>query len=416
MKIQSVAITNLKGIASLRFEVGALTVIAGENGVGKTSILDALRTVFEGGHDPALVRNGADKGSIVIDLSTGHQITKTITAKSYTLKVASPDGSIVPAPAKFVERLAAGFAYDPLAFLDAPPKKRLEYLLSAMPLYWTAEEIEAAGGGRPAGQLDIEGLDAYRAGVYERRRVVNAQIKEFDGTVAALSGSLPEAVDGMAQARVVELREKWAAIQDEGRERAAVIAQWEADEMRQIREEMEARMNDVRTLAAKQKAEIASEIAALAETVSHDLGEAEAIAKLAVQAEQTRANIETFRARSKALVSEQLALAAQLEAIDSIKKRKLDSAAIPGVETRDGEIRYNGVPLDHVNTQQQYFLAFQLAALKAGELGFMICDHGEAIVGENWAEFCDAAKASGYQVIVARAEHGGPLKIEAIGQ
>jgi hypothetical protein len=52
-----------------------------------------------------------------------------------------------------------------------------------------------------------------------------------------------------------------------------------------------------------------------------------------------------------------------------------------------------------------------LAALTVGKLGIMICDHAEAIVGENWEEFRQAAIDSGYQVIAARAEAGSDLQV-----
>ena len=52
LRIESVEIKNIKGIASATFGLGTLTVIRGANGTGKTSILDSIATIFDGGHDP----------------------------------------------------------------------------------------------------------------------------------------------------------------------------------------------------------------------------------------------------------------------------------------------------------------------------------------------------------------------------
>lgn len=114
-----------------------------------------------------------DSHSVSILLSNGTSITKRITAKRSELTVCTADGSLVPKPATFVQQLASGFAFDPLAFLEADKKKRAQYLLEAMPITFQPEEVAASGGGHPASVLNIETFEQYRAGVYERRRQAN---------------------------------------------------------------------------------------------------------------------------------------------------------------------------------------------------------------------------------------------------
>ena len=95
----------------------------------------------------------------------------------------------------------------------------------------------------------------------------------------------------------------------------------------------------------------------------------------------------------------------------------LAESSIPGVDIHeDGSITVDGVPIDQLNTQRQYFTAFQVASLKQGDLGFMVCDRVESIVGQEWEEFRQAAADSGFQVLVARSEANEPLTIEVDGQ
>ena len=411
MRIESVSIRNIKGIEVLDFELGSVNILSGDNGTGKTSVLDAIRSIFEGGHDPALLRNGAESGYVAIRLSDGHHIIKTVTEKGSTLCVKSEDGSVIPAPKRFVEQLAEGFAYDPLAFLAAKPKDRLAFLLKAMPIYFTPEEVEAQVGARPAKQLDIDGLAAFRQGIYERRAAVNSQMKNLDGTITTLQQSLPAEVDDQAADYITYLRgQRDVLVQARADAKNAIVGQANA-EIEALREAYEASVVKIRQAADAKVAEEVSAINAELSTLDHDLGEAEAVAEQATRAKQTKASILEFRAQSKALVGEALELSRQIEAIDALKKRKLSQLPIEGVEPRDGEIYYNGVPLDHVNTQQQVFLAFQVASLLPGKLDFMVCDHCEAIVGENWDEFLAGAKRSKYQVVAARATAGEPLAV-----
>jgi hypothetical protein len=412
VKIESVSIRNIKGIEALDFALGSVNVLSGDNGTGKTSVLDAIRSIFEGGHDPALLRNGTEIGCVSLTLSDGHTIKKTVTDNGSTLSVKSADGSVIPAPKKFVEQLAEGFSYDPLAFLAAKPKDRLAFLLSAMPIYFTPEEVEAQCGVRPAKQLDIDGLAAFRQGIYDARAKVNLQMKNLDGTIVTLKKSLPESTDEEAAVKVDGLKTRQLALVSQKSSAIYGIKEKERKSLADLEAEFRRRSADI---IGASEASIASECAAIdaeLETVAHDLGAAESVAEQALRAKQIQASIAEFRAQSKALVAEGLKATERIEALDALKRKKLSDLPVAGVEPRDGEIYYNGVALDHVNTQQQVFLAFQLASLRPGQLGFMLCDHAEAIVGENWGEFLAGAEQSGYQVVVARAVAGEPLAIK----
>ena len=66
MRLLSLEVTNYRNIASARLEPGReLTVICGNNGQGKTNLLEAIWLLtggksFRGGKDAELVRRGGD--------------------------------------------------------------------------------------------------------------------------------------------------------------------------------------------------------------------------------------------------------------------------------------------------------------------------------------------------------------------
>ena len=75
MKVTSISIENVMGVERLAFAPGVLTLVEGRNGAGKTSILEAVRSALRGGHDPSLLRAGAERGSVRLVVEDGTVIT-----------------------------------------------------------------------------------------------------------------------------------------------------------------------------------------------------------------------------------------------------------------------------------------------------------------------------------------------------
>lgn len=438
MKIASVEITNIKGIERAEFPLGSFTVISGRNASGKSSIQDAIAAVFEGGHDPSLIRLGTEKGVVILTLDNGTRIRKVITPKNSTLDIVTEDGLKVSKPAAFVEKLATGFAYDPIAFLHADEKKRLQFLLEAMPIEFLPDEVSAITGKPMSKALGIEELNQLRQGIYDQRRNVNVEMKELDGSIASMSKALPPSDGEDWPAKVAALSERKTkltveiekvrgnlkaelsdAIAEHDRARGAAISQAQeiyTAAVKAAENAFQSAKDELAALAKQAEDEQLAEINAELQTVAGELATAKQKQREQDRSIEAREQIKRFQDRSfeKQRIVNQLT--AQLEKLDELKKRVLSDAAIPGVEIVNGKIMVGGVELDQLNTQAQYFLAFQIASLKQGDLGFMVCDNTEAIVGDEWNEFKAAAAECGFQVLVARAEPDKPLTIEADGE
>ena len=416
LRIESVEIKNIKGIASATFGLGTLTVIRGANGTGKTSILDSIATIFDGGHDPELLRKGAVRGHVQITLSNGTTIKKSVTEKASTLDITTGDGLKVTKPATFVQQLATGFAYDPIAFLEADSKKRAQFLLEAMPIEFLPKEIEAITGTAPARPVDIDGFAQIRQAVYDKRRDANVVQRDIGATLTTLRESLPPGdeqdwpaiVQGWRTAQA-DLRARLNALQ--------VAIKTEADAQRaEAKAAYETELRKIEAKAATALSEQTAETQAELQTVASELATAEAALDAQRRAANLRTQIADYSKRLDGKLMESMRLDEQLKALDELKTAKLSEAAIPGVEVVNGKILVDGIPLDQLNTQRQYELAFQICTLKCGELGFLICDRIESLVGVNWEDFKAAAAESGFQIILARAEAGEGLCLEADGE
>jgi len=432
-ELKSVEIKDIGAIDEFRCDVGAVTIISGRNGSGKTSVLNAISTVFEGGHDPALIRLGAKSGEVILTLNDGAIIRKLITPTGSTLTVRTKDGGVVKGPKRYVESLAKGFAFDPLAFDEAPQKERMKFLLEALPVEFTPDELRRILPVAPNEPVGLNRLNEIRAGIYSDRADANRKVRDIEGSITTLEKSLPEGDGAEWKARAAALveeisqkRETLAAAKadlDEQRARMKAEKRSEADKqiqtLRKALADEEKRIDADTTAAEKRIDEEAAkiyeegvtEIRTEMERLSSEHGTAKQKAEEWQRAEGIRLSIQRYQEELAGINLR--ALTRAIEGIDRLKAEKLSTLPIDGLDIKDGEIYVSGVPWEHVNTSERYVIAIQLATLRAGELGLMVCDKAEHLDAERFEEFKAAIAQSGLTVIAARVDDGD-LRVERI--
>ncbi len=432
MRIESIEITDILGTKYHRFAPGALTVIRGHNGSGKSSIIDALLSIFEGGHDPGLLRKGAKKGFIKLTLDDGTTITKTVTGKGSTVDILDAQGHIVPAPQRFIGDLAESLAADPARLLLTKQKDLLAVLLEVMPVRFDADELAREIGPEvaklatvPARGADLDGLAAIRKQLYESRTAANRASRDADGAVYSLRQSLPEQDDKDWAAEAERLRADLAAAHQEVADvkaqataeavqaEHAILADYNA-RIQALSEERAQKVAEARKEATDAHGRLDAEAKPVLDDLTAQAAAAQERAAAQAKAAGVRESIAVFdrKAKENNILSDRLTEA--MERLDALKKRKFDSLPIPGLEVQDGKVLVDGVPWEHVNTARQVELAFAICALRVGKLPFMVVDDAEHFDADTWAAFEEGALASGFQVVAARVADG-PLKIEAVG-
>lgn len=422
-RLQSVSITNIKGIDSLTLRAGAVTVIAGQNGAGKSSVIDAIDTVFSGGHDPALIRHGADRAEVVLTLDDGTTIRKRITPKDSTLEVRTEDGGIVKAPASYVKRLADSFAFDPIGLLESKPKERAAWLLKHGGITFSADEVNAAVGVPVVRQsIDLERLESIRAGKYSERTDVNRKLRDLQGAMSEQRAMLPPAMetDWVAEQERIEQdidvhRHRIQTIKGD-------LAKAVENEKQQKRAAAQAEIDAIKERLAGELAEIETKSCVIETTECEPLQQAivdlsaELAGARAKADEQKRAaGVKAVIARNEIQYQEALALEGALnrtlKALDDLKLSKLAEIPIPDLDIKDGDILIGGVPFDHLNTQAQMYTVIRAAKLALGELPLMVIDRAESLDDERFQELSEAVADAGLQMIAARVTDG-PLKVE----
>lgn len=140
MKIVRFRVSNFIGIKQADISPGKITVFAGENDQGKTSMLKAMSALFKGA-PLSVIHHGTERAEIFGEMED-LQITRIFTHKTSSVSVKDARGFTRPAPQKYLDGLLGDFAFNPMEFLLAEKKGKI--LLKAMDVTVTKAEVEAA--------------------------------------------------------------------------------------------------------------------------------------------------------------------------------------------------------------------------------------------------------------------------------
>jgi len=422
MKINHISISNILGITELEFSPEGFTQISGPNGTGKTSVLEAIKSVLQSGHDATLLRKGAEKGEVVLVLDDGMELSKSVTGSGSTTSVRR-DGKKLTRPAEAIKALTDSLSVNPVDFLLAPKKDRVKALLEAMPLEAdTAHLAEIAGFPVKAqpGLHALHVISMVHQQVYDERTGTNRAVKEKTATINQLEAAVPPAPQGV-----------------EGSESDLMAAVTAAETARtttltKIQTKLDGLRTDAQAKIDAIKAQAQADIDAVRAELSESEGKAQAARDKAVTActsatqplhsqlqvirndreasgrrQQTLDTIATLRTELETLTADAAAQTQALDAIDAYKSELLSSLPIPGLEVRDGEIFRNDVPFDRLNTSQQVEVAVEIAKLRAADLGVICVDRIECLDSASLEAFKAAAIASDLQLFVTRVADDG---------
>jgi hypothetical protein len=478
MRVSRINIKNVMGVTELEIQPGVVTLISGRNGASKTSIIEAVRSALGKGHDATLLRAGEERGDVVLVLDDGAVIREKITAKATERKVEHPTFGKISKPADYLSKLITGEAANPVALLTTKGPELTKLFLEAIPLHVTSQQI-AAITGQPGH------VESYRfpcetqhalvvlAGVeknhFDKRTDVNRGLKEKQGAIEQLTGTLPPMPEGGGDwaATVEDLQQQREAL---AAQRATALATVTADtelaeqrrtneqqqEAQRIKADITARKTAIETecnaaierikadaalkleslktelaqrlaesadaqqaIAAKDTAELTErrenvEAQYLPQLVELDQRLAEASANLEQQnrAQGQRDLVAQYAADAATLDAQRTKLTEVIEGIRALTVSLTANLPIKGVEIVDGEVRVDGVPWNRVNTAKRIQLAVEVAKLHAGTLGLLLVDGLENLDPPTFTAFCKEIEASGCQLIGARVTEG-PLRVES---
>lgn len=469
MRIAKLTIKNILGTEELEFSAGKWVYISGPNGSGKSTILEAIKAVFKGGHDATLLRDGADKGEIVLELDDGTELTKTIRPGTSDLKARRKGESRpLPKPAELVKALVDKLSNNPIEFLAAKEDDRVNIFLESMPIRIDFEKLATISGIKlPAAASDMHAfqvIEHVRQTVFDDRTGTNRAVHEKEHTIKQLREAMPDQpngviggeteleaqlvqIDAKKDADLTEVHSKLSTFTDQvnaqiaatttqhdqniqhyadgiDAEIAALQAQIDAkrseksaglEGLRKAKAEaidaMQKRIAGVTERANAKRQEIKDAHQASRTPVETQLAVLRTNRDMAARRAQTLEIIANHEKELEGLKADSKRQTKALDAIDDYKSEVLKNLPIPGLEVRSGKIYRNNVVFDRLNMAQRVQIAVEIAKLRAGELGVICVDGIEALDTATLTEFHNQAGQTDLQFFVSHVSDR-PFSIE----
>lgn len=393
MKIVKLTAENLKRLRAVEITPdGNTVVIAGRNGQGKTSVLDAIWFALGGGQamkgTSRPIRDGAEKATVTLDLGD-LRVTRTWTEEKTALRVESAEGARYASPQQMLDGLVGRMSFDPLAFAQQDERTQLATLLELVELPFDPAE-----------------LDARRRGLYEDRTIVGREIKTLEGHLAGLE------VPGLN-------------IPDEEISLADVMAELQAAQQQEAaRASAERRLTDAKDRVAVLRAQFAAakaEMDAAQATVdglpepvdttslterARDVEETNRRVRVAKEYSTVKRTLDTHRAEYKAKTDAIAELDEEKAAAVAAAKMPIDELAFD----EDG-VTYRGIPFKQCSAAEQLRVSLAMAMALNPEIRVIRITDGSLLDSDNLRLIEEMAGDRDFQVWIERVDETGRVGV-----
>lgn len=406
-KIVRLEAENVKRIRAVEIRPdsdSAVVYVTGNNGQGKSSVLDAIQMALggKGAAPPRPIREGAVEAHATVELDNGLVVERRWTANDRsTLSVRSADGAAYPSPQAMLDKLIGSLSFDPIAFLAWDAKKQ-------------AATVRALAG------VDFTALDAKRAEAFEKRTSMNRLLSDLKSQAKALADV--EEVEPVNVAELLAELERLQAMDKAAEELGAValrkmeaLARQNAHllELDEKIEQAERALLDLRKTrsaadlmlenAIRPSAKEATAAAEAAPTSGPDLLAVRERLKNA-EAINTRARKYSDRVTLESRVKNGEAavnmMTAAIEKIDVEKAEQLAAAKlpVPGLGFTEEGVTLGGLPLEQASAAEKLRVSLAMGIALNPTIRVMLIRDGSLLDANSLKLVADHAAAAGVQV------------------
>lgn len=473
MKISKIKITNLFGIKEQ--ELGGKSVeLTGENGVGKSSVIDAIRYALTNKSDRKfIIKNGETEGEIFVETDTGLTIDRKARTAQTDYKSVKQNGEAVGSPEAFLKTIFLPLQLNPMEFIGMSEKEQNTVILNMISYPWDMAKIKEWFGEIPQGVdyeqnilsvlYDIQAENGY---YFQKRQDINREIRAKKAIITDIGDRLPQDYDGnkWENTNLGELYTKLERVRKENSEIEKAksiienhdqkIRKFEADkeialtaldreiaaegsnidtELASLEERIKALKDKKATLSGKKedktraieneyKANIAAfesevtehqEMAKKSPTPVDDL---EAEAKYSEEMKSHVGEWQNMLAIQKEvaeLTAQSKSLTEKIEKARTLPAEILEKAEIPveGLSVKDGTPLINGLPVSNLSDGEKLELCVDIAVQNPSGLQIVLMDGVERLSVSNRQALYDRCKAKGVQFIACRTTDADELTI-----
>ncbi len=401
MKIIELQVENVKRVDAVWIEPGPnCNFIGGDNGEGKTSVIDAIVMGLAGEKaiPPDPIHHGKKRAKIKIDL--GELVAeRIITPKGTTLVLKAADGQPLATPQAILNKLATKLNFDPLAFVHMKSKEQLDALL------------EVVG-------LDFTELTKNRDKFFSERTDVNRHLKDTVAQKDAMEfhqGAPEDMVDVLELTKEHDHRKKMN--EDKARAEQSVVSMEAAYAVACQKLDD---LTEAVAVATKEAEDARSDVSMLKTAADLLPGADETtIVKQIADAGETNQHVAANRAykatdeKANSLQGESEKLTEAIEEIDEEKARRIAEAElpIPGLSFDDEQVILDGVPFSQASSAQQLRASVAIVAAMGGDLKLALIRDGSRLDQKNLELLDEFCTEFGIQALIERVGHGRECQV-----
>ncbi len=473
MKTTKIKIKNLFGITETELD-GKSIEITGDNGTGKTSVIDAIRYGLTNQSDrDYVIRKGESEGEIIIETDTGLYIDRKKRSNKADYKSVKENGRDVAGPESMLKTLFTPLQLDPVAFIGMSKQEQNRIILDLIEFDWDLNWIKEQFGEIPAGvDYDqnilqvLHDIQAENGAYFQNRQDINRDVRNKRAIIEEIAADIPAKYDadrweqydlGAAYRKLEQIREENSRIErarlfqdsynnklrglDAEREisisaeKKTILAEKEMlvttlarlkaeiesteDKLQSLDGRLSDRLEVVESRYNEKKAGLDSDMREAKEYGEKEPADVTELADEVGTAEAMKKHLNEYRRMRRLeedvelLKAESEDLTRKIELARSLPGQILETATLPveGLSVEGGIPLINGLPVSNLSEGEKLNLCVDVALSKPNNLQIILIDGAEKLSDQNRKKLYEKCKDKGLQFIATRTTNDNELEV-----
>lgn len=464
MNITKIKIKNLFGIKEYDADGKSIELI-GKNGVGKSSVIDAIKYALTNKSDrDYIVRSGETEGEIIIETDTGLSIDRKCRTNQADYKAIKQSGVSVNSPETLLRELFTNLQLNPVEFLQMTKQQQNSIILDMINYDWNLNTIKEWFGEIPS-WINYEqnilkvlsDIQSEKGEYFKTRQDINRDIRNKKAFIEDIAKTIPVKydVERWEKANLGEAYKTIEAVKNRNNQisKAKILIQNQENTIRGIdadreiaisalNKEIDAEaksINDsivdlkhqiemlekqgknlasekeqkLKVIEAEHKEKIAqfeTNLKAYEEYANAEIKDTTEMEQKVANAEEMKSHINEYRRMERLenevdeLKTRSDALTAKIEKARNLPGKILEECSIPidGLTVVDGIPLINGLPVSNLSDGEKLNLCVDVAIQNPNGLHIILIDGIERLASDMRENLYKKCKEKGLQFIATR--------------